>query len=172
MHEQHDPVTREQDRLHIVCPPQRLAQPIVLCCAGLAVISSGVLRALRDADSSHYLFLAVALVMAAFLLAILYRNLFARDELLLVRDDGQAGGCADGIDAGSVRAARLSPVPDPLSSEGKLAWLGLGDGRIEIDTDRGSFRFGAGLHEFMLQETVDRIVSFCALDARQPPPDA
>lgn len=167
MHKQHDPVTREQDRLHIVCPPQRLALPIVVCCAGLTVISSGVLRALRDAYSSHYLFLAVALLMAVFLLAILYRNLFARDELLLVRDDGQAGGHADGIDAGSVRAVRLCPALDPLSSEGKLDALGLGSGKIAIDTDHGSFLFGVGLHEFMLQETVERIASFCALDARQ-----
>jgi hypothetical protein len=165
MHEQHDLVTREQDRLHIVCPPQRLALPIVLCCAGLAVISIGTVRALRDAHSSRYVFLAVALVMAAFLLAILYRNLFARDELLLVRGAGLVGGRADGIDAGSVRAARLCPAADPLSFEGKLDALGLGAGRIEIDTDRGSFRFGAGLHECMLQETVDRIASFCALDA-------
>jgi hypothetical protein len=103
--------------------------------------------------------------MAAFLLAILYRNLFARDELLLVRGAGQAGGRADGIDAGSVCAVRLCPAPDPLSFEGKLDALGLGAGRIEIDTDRGRFLFGAGLHEFMLQETVDRIASFCGLDA-------
>lgn len=102
--------------------------------------------------------------MAAFLVFILYRNLFWYDELLIVRNKQDlTEGVVPGLAAEDVRSVRRCPTPGAYSSEGKSHFLGLGPGLIEIETDTLRVRFGAGLSDVMADQNVDRIAAFCKL---------
>ncbi|KQQ87300.1 hypothetical protein ASF77_17135 [Massilia sp. Leaf139] len=112
--------------------------------------------------AAGYLFIAVALGMLACMLGILYRNLVFRDSLIVVRSEGMPGQRFDCF-VHEILAVRRLPAPAPSSPEGKWAALGLGEGLIEIRTETGSLRFGAGLHEHAIDAAIERITAFCQL---------
>ncbi|SFD20586.1 hypothetical protein [Massilia yuzhufengensis] len=150
--------------LHIVCPRQMRALPILVSLAGLGVLVSATARQLgRGAADVPYLSFGVVLLMGAWLCLILYRNLLFRDELVLVQSGEAPDARTFTLAAASVRAVRACPAPAPSSYDGRWEALGFGEGRIEIDTDSHRYRFGVGLDEHMVGSTVDRIAAFCGL---------
>lgn len=100
--------------------------------------------------------------MCLLVLAMLYRSFVFRDTLCIYKGNDVPDGMLV-VAAASIRSVRALPAPQAWSAEGKWDALGMYPGPIEIDTDSGAFRFGAGLSGYMVGETVDRIAAFCGL---------
>jgi len=149
--------------LRIVCPTQKRMLPVLVGAFLLLFLLPATFRNLRRApDDVSWLPLVVLAVMCLLVLAMLYRSFVFRDALCIYK----GGDVPDGmlvVAAGSIRSVRALPAPQAWSAEGKWDALGMYPGPIEIDTDSGAFRFGAGLSGYMVGETVDRIAAFCSL---------
>lgn len=111
-----------------------------------------------------YVWLVLTLLFGAFFAVMAYRSFIFRDELCIFRGGRTPKGYKFLLAAETIRAVRILPVAEPWSSEGKLEMLALSQGRIEIETTTQSYRFGAGLNEYMVEGTVDKIVCFCGLN--------
>lgn len=156
--------------LHLTCPRQRLVAPTFLCIAGILVLATAYRNSWpRIVAGDAYPFVAVSLLMLAFLFVILYRNFVYRDQLLIdhgappVR--GMGAICLDARDIVSVRLLPLSALSD---FESRMAWLGLGQGLIEIDTATHRYRFGAGLDMHGAEAAVQQIAAFCQAGRTSP----
>lgn len=149
--------------LHLSCPRQRLVAPTVLCVAGMLVLNTAYRNSWsRILAGDAYLFVAVSMLMMLALLAILYRNFVFQDQLYIAHDALPTGGKGDlCLDARDIVSARLLPASALSAFECKMAWLGLGQGRIEIDTTSHRYRFGAGLDAVRAEAAVERIAAFC-----------
>ena len=111
-----------------------------------------------------YIWLALTLLGGAFFAMTVYRSFFFRDELCIFRGSSPPKGYKFFLAAEAIRAVHVLPVAEPWSSKEKLETLALSQGRIEVETTNQSFRFGAGLTEYMVEETVEKIVCFCGLN--------
>jgi len=151
--------------LHIKCPRQNRWFPFLLSCLGFLIIGPGLIEELAK-PFSEFAFLHVILLSAIFLLLclILYRNFFYRDQLFLYRGVQPISKFGLIISTDMIHGVRILPPVEAMSPEGKMDSLGLGAGRIEIDTDYGPFRFGVGLGEYMVNEIFVKIVDFCGLE--------
>lgn len=158
----------EKQTLHVICPRQLHAAPMILCVACSAVLFSAFSKP-RPIDAGAYLFFAVSLVMILLILAILYRNLIFRDELYIVRGTtvpSKRGALC--LDAADVVSVQVLPPSNFASFEWRMEWLGLGGGRIEIHTKTHRFNFGVGLHDSSFTEIFEKIAVFCELRNDQP----
>jgi hypothetical protein len=158
--------------LHLTCPRQRLVAPTFLCIAGMLVLSTAYRNSWpRIAAGEAYLFVAVSLLMMAFLLVILYRNFVYQDQLLIEHGalpvHGMGAICLDARDIVSVR---LLPGTTVSAFESRMAWLGIGEGLIEIDTAIHRYRFGAGLDMYRAEAAVQQIATFCQAGITSPTP--
>ncbi|WP_292045490.1 hypothetical protein [Massilia sp. UBA6681] len=163
------------ETLHIVCPPSRKPPMIAVSCAGLAVLAFIAIELFNGPPERFSWFKVWVLVlMATFLYAILHRNLFVRDELLVYRDKAEAWALEDedvlALVAGSVLAVRIAPMPalGSFSAEAQNIAMGIGNGLIEIETLDGSYRFGAGLDEDIARVTARQIAAYCGLQESGP----
>lgn len=166
------PSSSTPDPLHIVCPRPTQPMAIVLSGAGLAVLSVAAFKLLHDPEGFSWFKAWVLVLMATAFVALVYRNLFVRDELLLYRDQAPAWARGDedvlALATASVRALRVCPEPGPYSAEGKYAALGMGQGMIEIDSTEGCFRFGAGLDADASSVMARKIAAYCGLHEAGP----
>jgi len=153
--------------LRIVCPTQKRKLPVLL--AGFLLLFL-LPKAVGSGTSEEvsWLPLVVLAVMCLLVLATLYRSFVFRDALCIYRGSEVPDGLLV-VAASSIRSVRALPAPQAWSAEGKWDALGMYPGPIEIDTDSGAFRFGAGLSAWMVEETVDRIAAFCALAGTASP---
>jgi hypothetical protein len=160
------------DPLHIVCPRATRPMAIVLSCAGLAVLAMAATKLLWEPERFSWFKVWVLVLMGTVFVALIYRNLFVRDELLLHRDgredEGEEGDERLVLAAASVRSVRVCPPPGAYSAEGKNAALGVATGLIEIGTTEGSYRFGAGLDQDASEITARKIAAYCGLRAVGP----
>lgn len=164
------PSPSSPEPLHIVCPPSKQPPMIAVSGAGLATLAWLALK-LFDGPPERFSWFKVwvLVLMATALFAILYRNLFVRDELVVYRDKAEAWALEDedvlALAAGSVRAVRVAPMPamGSYSAEGQYTAMGIGRGLIEIETVDGCYRFGAGLDEDRASVTARRIAVYCGL---------
>lgn len=158
--------------LHIVCPRATRPMAIVLSCAGMAVLASAATKLLWDPERFSWFKVWLLVLMGTVFVALMYRNLLVRDELLLHRDGWEDGG-EEGderlvLAAASVRSVRICAPPGAYSAEGKNAALGVGTGLIEIGTTTGSYRFGAGLDQEASDVAARKIAAYCGLRAVGP----
>lgn len=155
-------LTGRDDRLllRITCPAPRKALPVFLCAVVLSTLA-WIVVGQWAAKSGGFLWLLLwgAVLIATGPVAILYRNLCFRDQLL-INKSGKPLPNALAVD--EILAVHVRPAPLAGSHEDRLARLGLAEGRIEIHMANQRVRFGAGLHEFMVDETADRIARFCS----------
>ncbi|MGI4842596.1 MAG: hypothetical protein ACRYF7_04710 [Janthinobacterium lividum] len=160
----------DSEPLHLICPPSRRLPIVAVCCAGLVMLA-WLVFALFDGPPERFSWFKVwllALVGSA-IYAVLYRNLFVRDELMLYRDQAEDWALEDEdvlvLAAGKVRSVRIAPLPalGSLSAEGQYIAMGIGKGLIEIDTVDGCYRFGAGLDEDRAHVAAARIAAYCGL---------
>lgn len=156
--------------LHLTCPRQRLVAPTFLCIAGILVLTMAYQNNWpRIVAGEAYLFVAVSLLMMAFLLVILYRNFIYQDQLLIEHGalpvHGMGAICLDARDIVSVR---LLPASTVSAFESRMAWLGLGQGLIEIDTATHRYCFGAGLDMYRAEAAVQQIAAFCQAGQTSP----
>lgn len=148
---------------------------IAASCAGLAMLAHIVFK-LFDGPTEDFSWFKVwmLVLMATFLYAILHRNLFVRDELLVYRDKAEAWALEDedvlALVAGSVLAVRIAPMPalGAYSAEGKNIAMGIGNGLIEVETLDGTYRFGAGLDEDIARVRAGQIAAYCGLQESGP----
>lgn len=147
--------------LRIVCPTQKRLLPVLL--AGFLLLFM-LPKAVGSGTSEEvsWLPLVVLAVMCLLVLATLYRSFVFRDALCIYQGSEVPDGLLV-VAASSIRSVRALPAPQAWSAEGKWDALGMYPGPIEIGTDSGAFRFGAGLSAWMVEETVDRIAVFCGL---------
>lgn len=149
--------------LRIVCPTQKRLLPVLLAAFLLLVMLPATFGNTRRApQDGSWLALAVLAVSCLLVLATLYRSFVFRDALCIYKGDAAPQGMLV-LPAASIRSVRALPAPDAWSAEAKWDQLGMYAGPIEIDTDSGAVRFGAGLSALMVEETVDRIAGFCGL---------
>lgn len=148
---------------------------IAVSCAGLAMLALMMFELFNGPPERFSWFKVWLLVlMATFLYAILHRNLFVRDELLVYRDKAEAWALEDEnvlvLVAASVRAVRVAPMPalGSYSAEGQNIAMGIGSGLIEIETTDGRYRFGAGLDDDISRVTARRIAAYCGLQEAGP----
>ena len=157
--------TADDALLHIVCPTQKRLLPLILACFWCLVFVPVIAKHLSSPTKNYsYLWLVFTLLVGAFFAMLVYRSFFFRDELCIYRASTAPKGYKFLLDAESIRAVHIFPVADSWSSEGKLDSVGLSEGRIEIETTTQSFPFGAGLTEYMVEGTADKIVDFCRLN--------
>ena len=147
--------------LRIVCPTQKRLLPVLL--AGFLLLFL-LPKAVGSGTSEEvsWLPLVVLAAMCLLVLATLYRSFVFRDALCIYQGSEVPDGLLV-VAASSIRSVRALPAPQAWSVEGKWDALGMYPGPIEIGTDSGAFRFGAGLSAWMVEETVDRIAAFCGL---------
>lgn len=149
--------------LHIICPPQRRLPPVILFGLVALILLSAVYGNIQSILAGEkYSLLLVALVIFAAGAVIVYRNLFFQDQIYFLAPSASPPGPFPSINAADVISVRRLPAPDAFSVEGKMLWLGLGQGRIEIETSDDRFSFGVGLDEFVVDETIHRIIDFCS----------
>lgn len=169
------PSPSDSEPLHIVCPPSKLLPIVAVSCAGLAILAWLGFK-LFDGPPERFSWFKVWLLVlvGTAMVALLYRNLFVRDELLLYRDKPEAWALEDEemlvLAAGKVRSVRIAPSPPlgSLSAESQNIALGIGKGLIEIETEDGCYRFGAGLDEDRANVTAARIAAYCGLQRTGP----
>lgn len=147
--------------LHIICPAQRTFLGIALPSITILMLGVGLFRQ----DFHFSLYAVVAAVFFAAALALLYRNLFYREALYVLRVGTDAPEAAR-ICVRTSEIVGLRRLPDPIgfSAEQKWASIGLGKGLIEIETRTDTFRFGGGLGNYEIEANINRIAAFCALD--------
>lgn len=159
--------------LHIVCPSSKRPGSIAVSCLGLAVLATSAFKLLNGPPERFSWFKVwVLALMGTALYAVLYRNLFVRDELYLYRDKAEEWAIGDEdmlvLEAGRVRSVRVGPKPGPYTAEGKNIAIGIGSGLIEIETLDGSYRFGAGLDEDIARVRAGQIAAYCGLQQAGP----
>ena len=68
------------------------------------------------------------------------------------------------------RQRLVAPLPASTVSafESRMAWLGLGQGLIEIDTATHRYCFGAGLDMYRAEAAVQQIAAFCQAGQTSP----
>lgn len=155
----------QNSTLHIICPAQRRAEPIVFSGLGLLILLVGVLRHWQETDFITGLGMSLMFLVLA---SIMYRNLLFRDELFITRDEAVPINGRHSVSADDIVSVRLRPPLDLYHA--RMERMGLATGPIEIVTKAGMFRFGAGLSEFSIDATIDRIVAFCEHGKSAPPP--
>jgi hypothetical protein len=161
MQRQLSATSNDNSMLRIVCPTQKRAPPIFLCCIGLAILLTGAeIHLSRASKSTPYFFLEAAVVMGVCFVTILYRNLFWCDEICIWRNKALQGICMFDLAAEDICSIRRCHSPDPWSSGGQMQWLGFGSGCIEIRTESQFLRFGVGLSEHLVDETIDLLRSY------------
>ena len=154
--------------LRIVCPTQKRLLPALLAAFLLLFLLPKAVVGSGTSEEVSWLPLVVLAAMCLLVLATLYRSFVFRDALCIYRGSEVPDGLLV-VAASSIRSVRALPAPQAWSAEGKWDSLGMYPGPIEIDTDSGAFRFGAGLSAWMVEETVDRIAVFCGLSSDSPP---
>jgi len=167
------PSSSTPEPLHIVCPSSKQPSSIVVSCLGLAVLATAAFKLLDGPPERFSWFKVWVLVlMGTAFYAILYRNLFVRDELYLYRDKAEEWAIGDEdmlvLEASRVRSVRVGPKPGPYTAEGKEIAMGIGNGLIEIETLDGSYRFGAGLDEDIASVRAREIAAYCGLQEAGP----
>ncbi|VXB03842.1 hypothetical protein [Massilia sp. 9I] len=165
-------ISSTPEPLHIVCPRARQPMAIVLSCAALSVLALAAFKLLNDPERFSWFKVWVLVLMATACVALIVRNLFVRDELLLYRDGAPEWALGEEdmlvLAAASVRSVRVGPEPGPYSADGKYAALGMGQGLIEIETTGGCYRFGAGLDVDACLVTARQIATYCGLHEAGP----
>ena len=164
------PSPLDSEPLHIVCPPARRLPIVAVSCAGLAMLAWLGFR-LFDGPPEHFSWFKVWLLVlvGTAMAALLYRNLFVRDELMLYRDQAEDWALEHEdmlvLVASKVRSVRIAPLPALRSNspEGEYIAMGIGSGLIEIETVDGCYRFGAGLDGDRTTLTAARIAAYCGL---------
>lgn len=156
------------DPLHIVCPPSKQPVTVAVSCAGLFVVAMAATRLVNGpAERFSWFKVWLLVLVGTACVALIYRNLFVRDELVLYRHKPEEGEREDEdrliLAASSVRSVRVCPPPGPFSVEAKNAEIGMKIGLIEIETLDGSYRFGAGLDENISRATARQIADYCGL---------
>lgn len=160
--------------LHIVCPPSKRLPIIAVSCAGLAMLAWLALKLFDDPERFSWFKVWLLVLMGTAMYAVLYRNLFVRDELMLYRDKVEAWAPEDEdvlvLAAGKVRSVRVAPLPalGSYSAESQYIAMGIGNGLIEIATTDGTYRFGAGLDEDAARVTARQIAAYCGLHEAGP----
>jgi len=163
------PTPMTPEPLRIVCPSAVRPMAIVLACAGLAVLATAATKLFGgDPERFSWFKVWVLVLMGTAFTALLYRNLFVRDVLLLYRHmpEGrveESEGEQLVLAASSVRSVRVCPPPGAYSAEGKNAALGIGTGLIEIEATEASYRFGAGLDQDASHTAATKIAAYCGL---------
>lgn len=148
--------------LRIVCPTQKRLLPVLLAAFLLLFMVPATFRNLRTSEGMSWLPLVVLALFCLLVLATLYRSFVFRDAICIYKGSEIPDGIIV-VAAASIRSVRALPAPQAGSVEAKWDTLGMYPGPIDIDTDGGSFRFGAGLSGYMVEKTVDRIAEFCGL---------
>lgn len=164
------PSPSDSDPLHIVCPPSKQLPIVAVSCAGLVMLAWLAFK-LFDGPPERFSWFKVWLLvlMGTATYAVLYRNLFVRDELMLYRDKAEDWALEDEdmlvLVAGKVRSVRIAPLPalGSYSAESQYIAMGIGNGLIEIETVDGCYRFGAGLDEDRARVTAAQIAAYCGL---------
>lgn len=158
------------ETLHLTCPRQCLLAPTLLCIAGILVLTTAYRNGWpRIVAGEAYLFVAVSLFMAVFLVVILYRNFVYQDQLLIGHGALPVRGMgAICLDARDIVSVRLRPASTISAFESRMAWLGMGQGLIEIDTATQRYRFGAGLDIYRAEAALQQIAAFCQAGRTSP----
>ena len=152
----------EDDVLHIICPPPRRAQPVIVCCLGALVIITGLGKNIQPILAGDmFVQLIVSLLMLGGLGKILHRNLFFRDQIYFLGAGATAPGPVLSIEASEVLSVRRRHASDEFSVESRMRWLHQDYGTIEIETSTNTLYFGVGLSEFAAESTITKIVDFC-----------
>ncbi len=153
--------TTEQVLKLSAAPPRRVGA-ILICTLGLLVLSSGLVRLWRAAPTSGVPFgLPLIVLLIALLLYVLARNLFAYEQLFLVKERSLLGDgrdlaiCVDEL----VCVSELPPILFGDFAHG-LAQLGLCGHKLAFDTDSGRIAFGIGLRADALEAQLRRIEKF------------
>ncbi|MFN3792803.1 hypothetical protein [Massilia sp.] len=169
------PSPSDSEPLHVVCPPSRRLPIVAVSCAGLVMLA-WLGFTLFDGPPERFSWFKVWLLVlvGSAVAAVLYRNLFVRDALLLYRDKAEAWALEDEdmlvLAAGKVRSVRIAPLPalGSLSAESQNIAMGIGRGLIEIETEDGCYRFGAGLDQDRANVMAARIAAYCGLQRSGP----
>ncbi len=140
----HPDVEIIEDRyIRVSCPPA--FQGVILHGLGLAFLCGIVVQSWSKASAWT---LIVPTLMALFLGAMLYRNLFFRDAIILFKDKAEIEADRLEFHCAAINGIDVEPEPGYLSYEGRMATFGLGRGLIVIRSGDQSARFGIGLtHE-------------------------
>ncbi|MBP1205635.1 hypothetical protein JOD97_003697 [Duganella sp. 1411] len=151
--------------LQITSPAPLRPQGILLCTIALAILAFTVRK---NADSLMALTMgAVAtgalIVLFVFLAgAVLFKNIFGKEQLLFVKDGAPAGtAAATAIACGDLIAIECKPLPLPMTADGKLAMLGLGGERLMLVTRKEAIPFGIGLSGAAATAAIQQIEEFC-----------
>jgi len=151
--------------LQITSPPPFRPQGILLCTIALAILAFTVSN---NADKLMRLTVGVAgtwavvLVFAFLAGAVLFKNIFGKEELFLVRDGAPPGTAgATAIACGDLLAIERNPPPLPMTADYKMAMLGLGGETMTIFTSSASFPFGIGFSDGAATSAIRQMEQFC-----------
>lgn len=151
--------------LQITSPPPFRPQGILLCMIALAILAFTVRK---NADKLMTLTVGAAGTWAVILLfvflagAVLFKNIFGKEELFLVREGAPAGTAgASAIACGDLLAIEHKPLPLPMTADYKMSMLGLGGERLTIFTRTATFPFGIGLSDGASMKAIKQMEEFC-----------
>jgi hypothetical protein len=151
--------------LQITSPPPFRPQGILLCTIALVILAFTVRK---NADKLTTLTVGAAGTWAVILLfvflagAVLFKNIFGKEELSLVRDGAPAGTAgASAIACGDLLAIERKPLPLPMTADYKMSMLGLGGERLTIFTRTATFPFGIGFSDDASAKAIKQMEEFC-----------
>lgn len=105
---------------------------------------------------------AVILVFVLLASAVLFRNLFGKEETVLIKDGTPAGtATVSAIVCSDLIAIEPKPLPLPMAADGKMAMLGLGGERLIFYTSTKACPFGIGLSDAAAMAAIEQIEQFC-----------
>ena len=151
--------------LKITSPAPLQPQGMLLCTLALALLAFTVKN---NADSLMTLsmgalgtwgFILLFMLLAG---AVLFRNLFGKEEISLIKDGAPAGAAsAAAIACDDLIAIERKPLPPSMTADGKMAMLGLGGARLMLHTKAGAYPFGIGLSDTAAMAAIQEIEQFC-----------
>lgn len=136
---------------------------LLICAIAFAMLTNNLARAapaLLALKASAVVPSVVAVLMFVFFGCIAYRNVFFRDEIVLLKDGAAAPAAMTSVYVSDIIAVRLKAPPSPFSAEGKREFMGFDNGSIMIVTSTELLHFGAGLGAADAEEMARRIEVF------------
>lgn len=158
--------------LRITSPAPLRANGILLCVIALAFLASTIKK---NADNLMTLTLSAAgtgVVILLFTLlsgAVLFKNIFGKEEIVLVKDGAPAGtAAAYAIVCSDMIAVERKPFPSPMTAEYKMAMLGLGGETLTLFTKTAAFPFGSGFSDAAATVAIQQMEEFCGRPLLRP----
>lgn len=147
--------------LYISCPPLMRFNAILIAFAASCILFFAVRRELfysvEGGPAVWKIFTMFCMEM--FFLIILYRNIFSRDEIYILKQGGSAPSESLTVSCSDIVTVRRKSASE-FNVSGRAESLGFGVGDIVIETKSKVFPFGRGLSPADADETILKIRNF------------